>query len=47
MDMNDGGPIDLSDKTTINIGISIEPTPQAEQLIQQSKISNNIVGACK
>ena len=41
MDMNDGGPIDLSDKTTINIGISIEPTPQAEQLIQQSKISNS------
>lgn len=41
MDMNDGGPIDLSDKTTINIGISIEPTPQAEQLIHQSKISNS------
>lgn len=33
MDMNDGTP--LSDDETINIGISIEPTPQAEALLQE------------
>ncbi|KAI5957167.1 hypothetical protein KGF54_000095 [Candida jiufengensis] len=37
LDMNDHGPIDLNDSVSINIGISIEPTPQAEQLIAQSK----------
>lgn len=33
MDMNDGTP--LSDDETINIGISIEPTPHAEALLQE------------
>ncbi|KAL6450094.1 OPI10 Protein OPI10 [Candida maltosa Xu316] len=47
MEMNDGGPIDLTDDTTISIGISIEPTPQAEQLIQQAKNSTALVTANK
>lgn len=42
MDMGGGEPIDLSDSVSINIGISIEPTPQAEQTILQSKQNNNI-----
>ncbi|KAI5962669.1 uncharacterized protein KGF55_003745 [Candida pseudojiufengensis] len=41
LEMNDSGPIDLNDSVSINIGISIEPTPQAEQLIQQSKQQNS------
>lgn len=41
LEMGGGEPIDLTDSVSINIGISIEPTPQAEQTILQSKQSNN------
>lgn len=37
----DNTPVDANDNTTINIGISIESTPQAEQLILQAKNSNS------
>ncbi|KAI5969574.1 hypothetical protein CANMA_001374 [Candida margitis] len=40
LEMGGGEPIDLSDSVSINIGISIEPTPQAEQTILQSKSNN-------
>ncbi|RCK63663.1 Protein OPI10 [Candida viswanathii] len=43
----DSGPVDTNDSTTINIGISIEPTPQAEQLIQQAKSATSLVPANK
>ena len=39
----DSAPVDTNDNTTINIGISIEPTPQAEQLILQARNSNSLV----
>lgn len=41
LEMGGGDPIDLSDSVSINIGISIEPTPQAEQTILQSKQNSN------
>ncbi|KAI5967813.1 hypothetical protein KGF57_000280 [Candida theae] len=41
LEMGSGEPIDLTDSVSINIGISIEPTPQAEQIILQSKQSSN------
>ncbi|EGW33865.1 uncharacterized protein SPAPADRAFT_59235 [Spathaspora passalidarum NRRL Y-27907] len=38
MDMGEG-PVDSADTTTINIGISIEPSELASQLIEQAKVS--------
>ncbi|KAK6873145.1 Protein OPI10 [Candida tropicalis] len=43
----DSAPVDTNDNTTINIGISIEPTPQAEQLILQARNSNSLVPTSK